>query len=342
MSTKIKGIDVSRWQGDIDWAKVAADGVKFAMVRLGYGDNDGTGCGVDMCFHKNVEGALANGIAVGCYFYSYGTTVKKVEEEAAFVLKTLDPYKGRILYPIAYDLEDKTQAGLGGDTLTKMVIAFCSAIEKGGYYACLYSNPDWLTHRLNVEALARFDLWLALWAEAPNYKKRSFGMWQSGIGQVKGISGGVDMDTSFVDYEALIKERKLNGYTGEKPAPTPAKPTTTEKVYIVKSGDTLSGIAEKYGTTYQALAEYNNIPNPNIITTGQKIKIPGTAPKAPAIKVGDVVRLRLGAKTYTGGGIALFVYRRDHRVSELRGDRAVITYGGTVVAAVNVADLIKV
>ena len=75
MSVKLKGIDVSKWQGTIDWAKVAGDGVKFAMIRLGYGSKDGTACGVDGCYQKNVEGALKNGIAVGCYFYCYALSV---------------------------------------------------------------------------------------------------------------------------------------------------------------------------------------------------------------------------------------------------------------------------
>lgn len=119
---------------------------------------------------------------------------------------------------------------------------------------------------------------------------------------------------------------------------------TADTVYTVKSGDTLSGIAAKYGTTYQKLAAYNGIANPNLIHVGQKIKIPSAAskgvPNTP--EEGDTVRLKAGAKTYTGGGLASFVYDRNHILSELSGDRAVITYGGTVVAAVKLADLVKV
>ena len=121
MSVKIKGIDVSKWQGSIDWTRVARDGVKFAMVRLGYGSKDGTTCGVDGYYQRNVEEALKNGIAVGCYFYSYALSVEAVKREAAFVIQQLAQYKGRILYPIAFDIEDNSQASLGRSTLTAMV-----------------------------------------------------------------------------------------------------------------------------------------------------------------------------------------------------------------------------
>ena len=94
---KIKGSDVSKWQGAIDWAKAAGDGVKFAMIRLGYGGKNGAACGVDNFYQKNVEGALANGIAVGCYFYSYALNVEGAKKEAAFVIQQLARYKGRIL-----------------------------------------------------------------------------------------------------------------------------------------------------------------------------------------------------------------------------------------------------
>lgn len=215
MGIQIKGIDVSKWQGAIDWPKVAGDGIKFAMIRLGYGSSNGTACGVDSYYQRNVEGALSNGIAVGCYFYSYALSVEAVKKEAAFVIQQLAKYKGRILYPIAYDIEDSTQAGLGKSVLTNMVTTFCSAMEAAGYYASFYCNTDWARNRLDMAALSRFDYWLAQWASTPTYTGHAFNMWQSSdIGRVAGISGNVDMDTAFVDYEALIKKNKLNGYSG--------------------------------------------------------------------------------------------------------------------------------
>lgn len=257
MSTKIKGIDVSKWQGTIDWAKVAGDGVKFAMIRLGYGSKDGTTCGVDNYYQKNVENALANKIAVGCYFYSYALSAEAVKKEAAFVIAQLAKYKGKILYPIAFDIEDKTQAGLGKSTLTAMVTAFCSALEAAGYYASFYCNADWARNRLDMKALARFDFWLAQWAAAPTYNGRAFNMWQSSSeGKVAGISGNVDMDTAFVDFETIIKNKKLNGYTG-KPGAENGGIDMSERQKLVSTAASFVGCKEADGSHRQIIDIYN-------------------------------------------------------------------------------------
>lgn len=122
------------------------------------------------------------------------------------------------------------------------------------------------------------------------------------------------------------------------------KPGTS--AYIVKQGDTLSAIARKYNTTYQVLAEYNSISNPNLIYPGQVIKIPQEQKNEAhivnnEINVGDTVKVRDGAKDYNGTQLASFVYSRNHKVLEVNGDRVVITYGGVVVAAIHKSNLIK-
>ncbi|WP_455619659.1 GH25 family lysozyme [Eisenbergiella sp.] len=256
---KIKGIDVSKWQGTIDWAKVAGDGVKFAMIRLGYGGNNGAACGVDNFYQKNVEGALANGIAVGCYFYSYALNVEGAKKEAAFAIQQLAKYKGRILYPIAFDIEDKTQAGLGKKTLTDMVTAFCSALEAAGYYASFYCNADWARNRLDMQALARFDFWLAQWTASPTYTGHAFNMWQSSSkGRVAGISGDVDMDTAFVDYETEIKKNKLNGYTGSVTTPRKQEgDNMNDRQKFVNTAASFIGCKEADGSHRQFIDIYN-------------------------------------------------------------------------------------
>lgn len=118
------------------------------------------------------------------------------------------------------------------------------------------------------------------------------------------------------------------------------KPSTS--AYTVKQGDTLSAIARKYNTTYQVLAEYNSISNPNLIYPGQVIKIPQEQKNVNnEIKVGDTVKVKYGARDYNGVQLASFVYNRNHEVLEVNGDRVVITYGGIVVAAIHKSNLIK-
>lgn len=221
----IKGIDVSVWQGKIDWKKVKAGGIVFAMIRVGYGSSQGDNCKMDTYFKANVEGALAAGVEAGIYFYSYAKSAQAAAKEAAWVVKQIAPYKGRILYPIAYDLEDNKQAGLGRDVLTAMVTAFCTTIEAAGYYASFYCNTNWCKNMLNMDDLKGFDLWLAQWASQPT-TAYSFGMWQrSSSGSVAGINGRVDLDVAYKDYAAIIKRTGLNGYKETaQPAQEPEKP----------------------------------------------------------------------------------------------------------------------
>lgn len=115
---------------------------------------------------------------------------------------------------------------------------------------------------------------------------------------------------------------------------------TGDTTYTVKAGDTLSGIAARYGTTYQALAAYNGIANPNLIYVGQTIRIPATPAAAPEIKKGMQVKVKSGAKTYTGGGLASYVYTTTYTVIQVNGDRVVIGLNGAVTAAVHAGDLI--
>lgn len=225
-TTNVKGIDVSKWQADIDWAKVKASGIDFAMIRLGYGSADGNSCGVDGYFEKNVTNAIKAGVDVGCYFYSYATSVAAAKKEAEYVVSVLKKYKGTFTYPIAFDIEDSSQVGLGKTTLTNMVIAFGDVIEKAGFYCSLYSNLNWLKNYLDDSKLTRFDHWLAQWSSAPTYTG-SFGMWQnSSTGKVNGINGNVDTDIAYKDYPTLIRSGKLNGFTSATQKPT--APNTTE------------------------------------------------------------------------------------------------------------------
>ena len=245
-TTEIRGIDVSKWQGEIDWKKVKAAGIKFAMIRLGYGSSKGDACGLDGYFEKNVKNAIAAGIDIGCYFYSYATSVAAAKKEAAYVINVLQKYKGVFTYPVAFDLEDKTQQGLGKQVLTDMVIAFGDAIEKAGFYCSLYSNPSWMKSYLDADRVKRFDLWLAHWADKTNYAG-AYGMWQnSSSGKVNGINGNVDTDFAYKDYPTIIKGKKLNGFTGSGQQPTVPDQPDPEPETTLKVGDLVKITGSKY------------------------------------------------------------------------------------------------
>lgn len=238
----IKGIDVSKWQGEIDWPKVKSAGINFAMIRIGYGGPDGD-CALDPLFKANVEGALAAGVDVGCYIYSYAQSVAAAKREAEFAVKQAEQYKGRILYPIAFDVEDASQTALGKSTLTAMADAACSVIEAAGWYASIYCNKNWATNYLDMTALAKYDLWLAQWANAPTYTGHTFNMWQySSKGRVPGISGNVDLDIAYMDFPSVIKKKGLNGCTV---IPTAPKKTIDQLAAEVLAGTWGNGTDRK-------------------------------------------------------------------------------------------------
>lgn len=270
----VKGIDVSKYQGNIDWAKVKAAGVQFAMLRGGYGRYDSQ---KDTKFEQNYKGAKAAGVPVGAYHYSYAKTVEQAKQEAQICLGWL---KGKQFeYPIAFDIEDPSQHNLGKAALTAITNAFCETVEKAGYYVCIYASKHWLDTKLDMNALKRYDVWVAQWTSKCTYNG-AYGIWQNNdIGKVNGINGRVDTDIAYKDYPQIIKAAGLNGYTksatkptaAPKPTPKPAEPT--KEYYTVVKGDNLTKIAKKYKTTVAQLVKLNSIKNPNLIYAGQKLRV---------------------------------------------------------------------
>lgn len=260
---EIKGIDVSHHQGDIDFAKVKAAGIRFVMLRAGYGWENPS-VQTDQKFYQNYAAAVKAGLPCGAYHYSYATSAAEARQEADFFLKIIDGC--RLAYPVAFDMEDKCQANLGREALTDIAIAFCRKMEEAGYYTCVYTNLDWSRNRLDMGRLKPYDLWFARYSDAPGCD--GIGMWQySSSGRVNGINTDVDLDIAYRDYPAIIQSHGLNGYTKSVPA---------QKKYTVKSGDTMSGIAVKYGVPVQALIKANpQVKNPNLILAGAALVIPG-------------------------------------------------------------------
>lgn len=206
----IKGIDVSKWQGQIDWAKVKADGIQFAMIRAGYGQNN-----IDPQFKRNAEQCAKVGMPFGVYWFSYALNVSDAEKEAAYCLAAVKPYK--LEYPICFDFEyDSVEyAKKQGVNVTKtlasqIVKAFCNRIEKAGYFAMNYANLDYLKNYFTDEVNARYGLWLAAWNNKSDPPRDCY-IWQyTNSGKVNGISGAVDLNRSYVDFPTFLREQKLN------------------------------------------------------------------------------------------------------------------------------------
>ena len=149
-----QGIDVSRWQGDINWGKVAK-AKDFAIIRCTSGKSNA----LDSKYPANIKGATAQGLPVGVYRYGYATTVAAAKAEAAAVLDAIDGYD--MPCGVWYDVEDASQRKLKGATLTAIIKAFCEAITAGGYQAGIYCNQDWYDNVLDTDALAEYPFWIA-------------------------------------------------------------------------------------------------------------------------------------------------------------------------------------
>lgn len=264
----IQGIDVSHHNGDINWTKVKNSGIKFAMIRTGYGIASDTQ--IDKKFKQNIESAKTAGIDVGVYHYSYATSSSEAVKEAKFCLQIVADYE--LDYPVCYDIEDSSILKYNKQTKTDMCISFCDTIEMSGYYAMIYANPDWLNNHLySDQLLNRYDLWLAQWeTDKPSI---TCGIWQrSEKGKVDGINGYVDLDVAYKDYKSLIEKSGLNN---KKVITQTTTNTTQLKDYIVKKGDTLWSISEKFygsGTKYKKIKEINSLPS-DTIYAGQLLKI---------------------------------------------------------------------
>lgn len=220
----INGIDVSKWQGSIDWAEVKQGGVEFAMIRSSYG------LGVrDEYFAENASGAYQAGVYAGAYHYTLARSVQAARDEAEFVLQTIRGYK--LQYPVALDMEDSSLEALSVQELTDIAYAFLEAVEDAGYYAILYASKYWLETKLDMERLSRFDIWLAEYREGGYSYSGNVGMWQyTNDGRVAGISGAVDRDIAYRDYERIIREAGLNHLGDDNMTIEQAKQIIQEKV----------------------------------------------------------------------------------------------------------------
>ena len=208
-TVSIKGIDVSTYQGDIEWEKVAASGVKFVFIRLGYRGYESGLLVKDDRFEDNIRGALQNGIAVGVYFVTQAISVEEAVEEAQFVMENIRPYN--VTWPIVLDIEDAASATartaeLSQQARTDHAIAFCETVKESGYTPMLYCNIRWFIEKLDITRITDYDKWFAQYFRKPFFPY-AFQVWQySSTGRIDGIEGNVDYNISFVDYGNLPAE----------------------------------------------------------------------------------------------------------------------------------------
>ena len=275
--SEIKGIDVSQHQGGIDFNKVKQAGIKYVIIRAGYGRYVSQ---VDPYFESNYAKAKAAGLGVGVYWYSYAASIDDAKAEAKACLEVI---KGKQFdYPIYFDLEERSQFDRGMKFCTNLVTAFCDTLEKAGYFAGLYISRSPLQEYIEPSIRKRYALWVAEYGSKLNYPVNQVGMWQySSTGNVLGIIGSVDMDICYVDYPTIIKENGLNGY----PAPakgdkildsTGAKPgDRTLAVYAYKS---LLRIAKEKGIIKISVDDNNVYGSGTLQATNELLKKYGYDP----------------------------------------------------------------
>ena len=346
-----KGIDVSEFQGNIEWDKVKVDGIEFAIIKLGnIYDYDANY--KDSKFENNYKNARTQGIKVGAYIYNYCNSVDTLKKGLKWALENLGNKKLDI--PIYLDMEDKDIQGETIATLTNQCNEFAKYVKSKGYQAGVYANMNWLKNELNPNNFdENISVWVAQYYKECEYTGK-YDIWQySSNGSVNGISGNCDMnylynqdiikeseaDTSDkktvdelaeevidnkwgngkdrkdrlekagYDYDAVQdrvneilsrnnkksvtevaknvvagkygngeeRKRKLEAegynYDTVQAKVNQLLGTNVTKTYIVKSGDTLSGIASRYKTTVAKLVKDNNIDNANLIYPGKKLVI---------------------------------------------------------------------
>lgn len=198
-----QGIDVSKYQGNIDWDKVYSSGISYAMLRIGYRGYENGKIIIDEKFSQNIKQATAAKVKVGVYFFSQAINTEEAIEEANFVLENIDGYN--LSFPIVFDLEeisssDHRTVNLTKQERTEIATAFCEKIKNAGYTPMIYGNSSWLTNYYDLTEIIKYDIWLAQYSNKPTFPY-DFQMWQyTNAGYVEGINHIVDINLCFTTY----------------------------------------------------------------------------------------------------------------------------------------------
>ena len=265
----IQGVDISEYNGSIDWQTLASAGCEFAMIRVGYRGSTIGGLYKDALFDTNMQGAQSVGMPVGVYFYSQAITISEAVEEAEYVMNILSKYP-KTEYPVYIDVEETAGGGrleaanLGRQAYTDIVLAFCDTLRAAGYNSAVYSYQSRLNYQLYADQFAKkgYDLWYAYYNIDPWGFDGDFQIWQyTGTGRIDGIRGQVDLNVSKVDYSGAKDLQNLGSkelLEGENAASEPENPTTPVDVSgypLVRYGD--SGEYVKTLQTWLNQAGYN-------------------------------------------------------------------------------------
>lgn len=327
MALEIKGVDISYCQSGLNYEKLKADGIKFAIIRASITGTESHKQFVDNLLNRHVNGCISQGIDYGFYHYSCAITVEEAKKEAQFIVEQIKRYP-LPTYPVYFDAEEGQIADLGKKAATDIALAFIDEVERLGYPGGIYANPSWVEDFLEKgRILGHKDLWLAHWVSKP----RQYGqkLWQSGLRYSAGMA--IDADVCYVDYPAETAAwYNAHGVTIPESVP---KKSMDEIINEIWDGLWGSG-QQRYDDLTAAGYDYYAIQDE--ITRRQKEQAEAFE---AGIRVSSTVMVKQGAKTYSGGFLASFVCNRPHVVSEIMRDRAVICYGNIVVAAVNVNDL---
>lgn len=280
-------IDLSVWNEIKSW-DVIADNVDAVILRIGYRATGGSrSIGSDKKFLDNYKNAKAQGLPVGCYFFSNALTSSEAVEEARFVLDTLNKNDCTLEMPVYFDIETDAQVALSAARATEVTRAFCEEIEKGGFYTGIYCNKFFARDELYADQLSDYHFWIAQYASECTYDG-PYGMWQySKTGSVPGITGDVDLNFCYYDYPKIIKGLGMSG--NEIVVPPTEKPEYTFKevdgaklnsskkiIYGISPEMTSADFTKKFLTLKGgATVSYSSTVG-GFVATGTKVKITGS------------------------------------------------------------------
>lgn len=355
--------DISKHQGNIDFAKLRSTGIDGVMIRCAYSGSK------DVCFDKNIINASLNSIKCGAYVFgtwhyssnssSADISKKLAIEQSNKIIEILKDKNVSGYVALDLELESGQASNLSKEEMSDIANLYLDTLKNAGYTPILYCSISWLFDRMLPNKI-KYPFWIAYYhmdgfnsSNFPNTKygalmnqiKNRIVMWQFSS---KGNGEEFGVESEYIDLNHLYGEFTNKSINIEKPKEE-LKPVvetiSRDNIYIVKKGDTMSGIAGLYGVSLDSLKASNpQIKNINLIYVGQIINIPTSIVNQISdsqLKVGDRVRVIRGSKTYAGGKIASFVFEKTYTVDELKQDRAVLSKK-SICTPVNIKDLIKV